>query len=396
VVGAAFYAALAGGSRASLSANTPPTTSAPPVPSVAEPLTATGAPVDILRTTFFTGAETGPVAASSAPAPDPTSTPLPSRRERCEPSASATLYCIYTVQSGDTLSDIAIDFGVRGTAGVPAAEVLAQSNKPDVIRSDEILPGQKLRIPAANGIIHTVFAAETLDQVATGYGVTAESIRALSLNSIADPSLLTVGQEIIVPDPQKLPAAAAPEPEPAPEPTATPEPEPTATPEPDTPTPQATAQAVATARPTRTPTPSSRRAATATPTPRASAASRAGFIWPATGPISSYFGPRHPLGIDIDFYADPNQAVRAAAAGTVAFAGGDACCSYGYHVIIDHGNGFSTLYAHFSAIAVRTGQRVRQGEVLGAGGRTGYATGNHLHFEIRRDGVVVNPMNYLP
>jgi murein DD-endopeptidase MepM/ murein hydrolase activator NlpD len=156
------------------------------------------------------------------------------------------------------------------------------------------------------------------------------------------------------------------------------------------------------APPTETPTPLSptatatpRRQPTATPTPRPPA-SRTGFIWPAAGPISSYFGPSHPLGIDIDFYANPNQPVRAAAAGTVTFAGGDACCSYGLYVIIDHGNGFSTLYAHFSAIAVRTGQRVSQGQVIGAGGHTGYATGDHLHFEVRRDDLVVNPLNYLP
>ena len=84
---------------------------------------------------------------------------------------------------------------------------------------------------------------------------------------------------------------------------------------------------------------------------------RSGFIWPASGPISSYFGPSHPLGIDIDFFANPNQAVGAAAAGTVTFAGGDACCSYGYYVIIDHGNGFETLYGHFSSSRSRPARR---------------------------------------
>ena len=80
----------------------------------------------------------------------------------------------------------------------------------------------------------------------------------------------------------------------------------------------------------------------------------------------------------------------------MTFAGGNPCCSYGYYVVVDHGNGYTTLYAHFSSIAVSVGQRVSQGQVLGAGGRTGYATGNHLHFEVHLNGVTVNPLVYLP
>ena len=80
----------------------------------------------------------------------------------------------------------------------------------------------------------------------------------------------------------------------------------------------------------------------------------------------------------------------------MTFAGGNTCCSYGLYVTIDHGNGFSTLYGHMSKLNVTTGQKVTKGQVLGAGGRTGYATGNHLHFEVRKDGKVVNPLSYLP
>jgi murein DD-endopeptidase MepM/ murein hydrolase activator NlpD len=80
----------------------------------------------------------------------------------------------------------------------------------------------------------------------------------------------------------------------------------------------------------------------------------------------------------------------------VVFAGGNPCCSYGYYVVVDHGNGFETLYAHFSSIAVSVGQQVAQGQLLGYAGRTGYATGNHLHFEVHLNGQVVNPLTYLP
>src|SRR5439155_25149957 len=94
---------------------------------------------------------------------------------------------------------------------------------------------------------------------------------------------------------------------------------------------------------------------------RGGQSSRSGFLWPVGGPISSYFGPSHPLGIDVDLFSNPNAAIGAANDGTVAFAGGNACCSYGYYVVVKHDNGMETLYAHFSRIAVSTGQRVSRG-----------------------------------
>jgi murein DD-endopeptidase MepM/ murein hydrolase activator NlpD len=118
--------------------------------------------------------------------------------------------------------------------------------------------------------------------------------------------------------------------------------------------------------------------------------------WPVRGPISSYFGPAHPLGIDIDLFSNPNAPIGAVRSGEVTFAGGNSCCSYGLYVIVDHGDGLETLYAHLSRIVVSRGQTVNQEDVLGYGGRTGYATGNHLHFEVRVNGTRVNPLSYLP
>jgi hypothetical protein len=120
------------------------------------------------------------------------------------------------------------------------------------------------------------------------------------------------------------------------------------------------------------------------------------FAWPATGPLTSYFGPGHPTGIDIGMGYDEDSPILASAAGTVSFAGGSACCSYGYHVIIDHEGGFRTLYAHFAEVLVKEGQEVQQGELLGFGGSTGDADGKHLHFEIQEDGVLVDPLRFLP
>jgi pyruvate/2-oxoglutarate dehydrogenase complex dihydrolipoamide acyltransferase (E2) component len=80
----------------------------------------------------------------------------------------------------------------------------------------------------------------------------------------------------------------------------------------------------------------------------------------------------------------------------VTFAGGDPCCQYGYHVIIEHGEGSSSLYGHLSQIYVSEGQYVSQGDVLGLGGATGEADGKHLHFELRLGGELVDPLRVLP
>lgn len=124
---------------------------------------------------------------------------------------------------------------------------------------------------------------------------------------------------------------------------------------------------------------------------------RGGFIRPVSGPIVSGFGMRyHPIlrvnrmhnGIDIAApYGTP---IKAAAAGEVIFAGYRR--GYGNTIIIDHGGGVATLYAHCSALAVGEGTAVRQGQVIGYVGATGLATGPHLHFEVRRNGEPVNPL----
>ncbi len=115
--------------------------------------------------------------------------------------------------------------------------------------------------------------------------------------------------------------------------------------------------------------------------------------WPAIGPITSYFGPAHPLGIDIGQSEGP---IVAATDGIVTFAGGDPCCSYGLFVVIEGPENITTLYAHFESIMVTTGQRVRQGQWLGIVGCTGHCFGTHLHFEVIDNGVRRDPLLYLP
>ncbi len=114
--------------------------------------------------------------------------------------------------------------------------------------------------------------------------------------------------------------------------------------------------------------------------------------WPATGAITSAYGPGHPLGIDIGQWSGP---VRAATDGAIYFAGGDPCCSYGRFVVIDNGDGIRTLYGHLASLAVKTGDRVSAGQPLGEVGCTGACDGVHLHFEVIDSGMRQDPMGYL-
>jgi len=122
--------------------------------------------------------------------------------------------------------------------------------------------------------------------------------------------------------------------------------------------------------------------------------SAAGFIWPCDGVVVSGFGMRWGRmheGIDIGCaYGTPN---RAAAAGTVIYAGW--LGGYGNLVVVDHGSGLSTAYAHASSILVSVGQSVSQGQTVSLVGSTGNSSGPHLHFEVRVNGVAVDPLPYL-
>ena len=122
--------------------------------------------------------------------------------------------------------------------------------------------------------------------------------------------------------------------------------------------------------------------------------SAAGLIWPCDGVVVSGFGMRWGRmheGIDIGCaYGTPN---RAAASGTVIYAGW--LGGYGNLVVVDHGNGLSTAYAHASSILVSIGQSVSQGQTVSLVGSTGHSTGPHLHFEVRVNGVAVDPLPYL-
>ena len=125
------------------------------------------------------------------------------------------------------------------------------------------------------------------------------------------------------------------------------------------------------------------------------------FMWPCNGPITSYYGWRtHPIfgttkyhsGMDIA--VDSGTPIHAADSGTIVYSGW--LGGYGNCVMIDHGGGLVTLYAHNSALNVGEGQYVSKGAVVAYAGSTGYSTGPHCHFEVRLHGELTEPLNYLP
>jgi murein DD-endopeptidase MepM/ murein hydrolase activator NlpD len=122
--------------------------------------------------------------------------------------------------------------------------------------------------------------------------------------------------------------------------------------------------------------------------------SAAGLVWPVNGPVVSGYGMRWGrMHEGIDIAAGLGTPIRAAAAGTVIHAGW--LGGYGNLVVLDHGDGLATAYAHASAILVGVGQSVAQGETVSLVGSTGNSTGPHLHFEVRVNGTAVDPLLYL-
>jgi len=242
----------------------------------------------------------------------------------------------YVVRPGETLSEIARKFGVSLDTVIWANGL----RSPKSIRA-----GQRLKIPPVTGIVHRVRPGETVYSLAKKYRTDAQKIVDFPFNTFADDEAFTlrVGQNLIIPD-GIMPSAKPPP--------------------------------VYYAR--RWPVSAGKQTASQ-------------FIWPTSGVISQGYSWYH-RAIDIANPAAPN--ILAADSGVVQMV---IYSRYGYgrHLVIDHGNGYRTLYAHLSRIYVKPGQRVTKGQVLGRMGSTGHSTGTHLHFEIRRGRQRLNPLNFL-
>lgn len=307
-----------------------------------------------------------------APAPSPTPTQAaPEEQEEALNRQEATeeetplqlpLYQVYQASDGDSVYSIAERFGILPD--------YVQANNAELAAGGFLSVGQSIIIPAGNGILHDIRAGETLSDIADRYAVPVGTIVDFGPNGITDPNNVLEQQTVFVPEAQILAAAPFSE-EPAPEDVATGD--------------------------GGTDDGSGGDAAAEDPgIVGGGPSSSAGLIWPMPGPVSSYYGPGHPLGIDIDGFNFAGGAVAAATEGTVAFAGGNACCSYGLYVVIVSPSGIETLYAHLDSIYVSQGEYVSQGQALGAVGSSGYSTGTHLHFEVIDNGVRQDPLAYLP
>lgn len=121
------------------------------------------------------------------------------------------------------------------------------------------------------------------------------------------------------------------------------------------------------------------------------------FIRPVSGTITSRFGAKSRIRVSnhtgLDIGAPTGTKIKAAASGTVTFSGYKG--SYGYMIVISHGNGIETYYGHCSKLYVSAGTYVNQGDIIAAVGNTGNSTGPHLHLEVRVNGVAYNPQNYV-
>src|SRR3990170_1688238 len=243
----------------------------------------------------------------------------------------------YTVQEGDTVSSIADKFGV-------SIDTILWQNS--LSQKDRIKPGQTLQILPVTGISHKVVKGDTVYSIAKKYDSAPQAIVDFPYNTFVNDETfeLAVGQSVIVPEgvkPDEKPSA-----------------------------------------------PRTRRI-----TPDAGTVVASGtFVWPASGTISQNFVWYH-KGVDIANRASPD--VLAADAGTIVLAGWPDNYGYGNRVMIDHGNGYVTLYGHLSRIYVVSGQTVSRGSAIGKMGSTGRSTGNHLHFEVVKNGTYISPLTVL-
>lgn len=253
----------------------------------------------------------------------------------------------YTVQSGDTVSEIAAQFEVS-----PDSILWANPRLED--NPDMLSLGQSLNIPPVSGVLYVVQNGDTLQKIADRFkgkkksDAMIEDILNLEFNQgrhnlQASDYALTIGEFLMVPGGYKpyVPRIV-----------------------------QAYSGSV----------------------PVSAARGTGNFGWPVSGRITQKFWTQHSA---LDIAAPKGTPIYATDSGYVV-RNESKSTGYGNMILIDHGNGYVTRYAHLSAIHVEVGESVKKGQLIGRVGSTGNSTGPHLHFEVIRNSVARNPFNYLP
>lgn len=244
----------------------------------------------------------------------------------------------YSVVKGDNLQTIAARYGLR-------PETIQWANPKLESNPDLLMVGDDLIIPPVDGVLHIVGGGDTLSNLAIKFKAEIADIVGHPMNKLASADTpIARGSQLIIPHgvkpyvPQQVTIYRGPIP--------------------------------------------------------ASAARGSGqFVWPASGQVTQFFWGGHRA---IDIGARSGSPIVASDSGYVIAARHGWNSGYGSMVMVDHGNGFVSLYAHMNTIYVRQGENIGKGQQLGTVGNTGRSTGPHLHFEIRNQSVKRNPFNYLP
>lgn len=239
----------------------------------------------------------------------------------------------YKIQSGDTLSTLAEKFGV-------SVDTLKWANN---LKGDSLTLGDNLKIPPVTGIVYKVKPGDTIYSIAKYFKTDAQKIANFPFNDFADLETfaLEIGQTLVIPDgvmPEAKPIVYL-----------------------------------------------------AQVSSFTTGGGNGTLSWPVGGLITQYPVWYH-MALDI---ADATAPGVAAANDGIVSVPPFMAYGYGNHVLIDNGDGLATLYAHLAEIYVSSGQRVTRGQIIGRMGSTGRSTGTHLHFEVRKNGAIVNPMPYL-
>ena len=273
-------------------------------------------------------------------------TPQEEEEEEDLEEVDPTEIIYHRVRRGETVGSIADRYR-------SSAEVIALNN--DLNSSSQIQEGDVLQITRGLVIIHEIASGDTIWDIAAKYRVKRSEL--MELNQVDNPEGLQIGDILIIPANEESVEYAL-------------------------------SQQAASRTTVRT--------GTSSDTPSRSTREAPRFIWPTLeGWISSPYGPRSSgfhYGLDIAVVT--GTPLKAIAAGTVEYSGWRG--GYGRAVIVDHGDGWKSLYAHASSLKVSRGQWVNQGTVVALSGSTGNATGPHVHLEIIKDGKKLNPVNYLP